>query len=126
MNIKQLAIIGISIFSIASLSVLSVVYGAGNPWQQVWVAIIDLQSRVSSLEGEQDHVHTVRYVEPSEYTIYSTTKTKIATFTLTPGDASNNAILDYWFYFEYKGTTTTDLYLQYEIDISWCSWSWRG
>lgn len=62
-------------------------------------------------------MHTVRYVESTEYTIDSATKTKIATFTLTPGDASNNAILDYQFYFEYKGTTTTDLYLKYEIDI---------
>ena len=107
----------IALILVSGLSISSVVLGKGNPWDQVWEVILNIQTRLTTLEQEETYVHIVRFLDPSEHTVDTEVKTKIATFTLSPSDPSNNAILDYWFYFEYKSVTTPPLLCYYEIHI---------
>ena len=64
--------------------------------------ITELKSRVNSLEEQAGSAKTIRFCNTSELTEDQGIMTKVASFTLTPDNPTNNAIIDFDLYYEYK------------------------
>jgi hypothetical protein len=101
---KKVFLISVTVIFLSLVS-LSTVEGKGNPWDAVWNAINDLYSRIDAIEPQEEYIKYIRFYDPSEH-IVDTETLMIATYTITPNNPTNNAILSYHFYFESKGPWT--------------------
>jgi len=91
----------------------------GNPFQRIWQAIyelqtrvdelnataIELQTQVNSIEEKQNQVRWIRFYEPDETMIDQYVWKDVAVFVWAPGNATNNAIIDGRCYFRYLTPT---------------------
>jgi len=100
MNKKQILIAGLVILFASSTLLSITAQGKDNPWDRVWNAITEIQNRLSNIENDQDYVTHTRFYGSDEVTAGNNQEELIATFTVTPDNPSNNAILNYFFYCE--------------------------
>lgn len=113
---QVVVVVSIAIVSFLVGTMFNVVTGAGgSPWDMVWSAITELQSEVDIVNAsvlqlqeeinnvveKANQVKTIRFCEPAETINDDPGYETAASFTWIPNNATDNAILSIYCYFEY-------------------------
>ena len=106
-TIVSIAVISFLVGTLFNMSFVVRGKGDGNPWNNVWTAISELQTRMDAIEQKVDQPRIERFVEPSESIVDSETWKVLASFTLTPNDSTNNVVLRVAAYMQYKASEVT-------------------
>jgi hypothetical protein len=89
-------------------------YGTeGEPINKTQI-ILDLQNRIKALEEKRDYVKTIRIYTPNETMNNETVWKDALVFVWNPRNATNNAILEGFYYFRY----TSSQYFRFQVLIN--------
>lgn len=126
------------VINMRDIGAMCTMFGAsGTPINKTQM-ILDLQNRVNALEERQSRLKTVRFYTPNETMSDQINVFKeAATFHWVPENATNNAILSIYCYFQYKGGSIYGLIPNVweqnyppSSDYAWICWTpnaiWRA
>jgi hypothetical protein len=109
---------------ILDITSLTGIYGAqGTPINKTEL-LLDLESRVNTLEEESNKVKTLRFYTPNETYANDDRWFTAAIFTWNPENTTNNAVLSCIVYFDSKLVDSGMVDASYQLEINGYVWSW--